>query len=155
MTLVILELEQPYPHLPERLLYPTGFAVPRHVIEKAGDAWIKPENWVGNGAYVLAEWRPQAHVKLTANPNFVTPVAIDTVYYLPLANEQNAYNRYRAGEVHAIGGFPASELAHVKAELPEHLRGSPLRSMSYLVCNTQRPPVDDRQHGVLHRRPLP
>jgi oligopeptide transport system substrate-binding protein len=140
---LILELELPYPHLAERLLYPTGFPVPRHVIERVGDDWVKPANWVSDGAYVLAEWRPQAHVLLKANPYFYEPVAIDTVYYHPLANEQNAYNRYRAGEIQAIGGFPANELHYVEENLGEHLRVSPLLSMIYLVFNTTRPPFDD------------
>jgi oligopeptide transport system substrate-binding protein len=70
-------------------------------------------------------------------------VAIERVRYLPLANEQNAYNRYRAGEVHAIGTFPANELEHVRSALPEHLRVSPLLSMIYLVFNTAAVPFDD------------
>jgi oligopeptide transport system substrate-binding protein len=140
---LVLELEEPYPHLPERLLYPTGSPVPRHVIDRVGDDWVKPGNWVSNGAYVLKDWRPQAYVELVANPHFGKPVTMNRVYYYPLANEQNAYNRYRAGEVDAIGGFPASELDHVRRDMPEHLRVSPLLSMIYLVFNTQRPPFDD------------
>ncbi len=138
-----LTLEEPYPHLPERLLYPTGFPVPEHVIAQQGDDWVKATHWVSNGAYVLEEWRPQSHVALTANPHFYEPVAIQSARYLPLANEQNAYNRYRAGEAHAIGGFPSNELTHVRETMPEHLRISPLLSMIYLVFNTARPPFDD------------
>ena len=138
-----LTLEQPYPHLPERLLYPTGYPVPEHSISIHGDDWIKAENWVSNGAYVLDEWRPQSHVALKANEHFHEPVAFSSARYLPLANEQNAYNRYRAGEVHAIGGFPANELDHVRETMTEHLRVSPLLSMIYLVFNTTRPPFAD------------
>jgi oligopeptide transport system substrate-binding protein len=140
---LILELELPYPHLIERLLYPTAYPVPRHLIERLGDDWVKPANWVSNGAYVLDEWRPQAYVKLTANPHFHEPVALTTVFYHPLANEQNAYNRYRAGDLHAIGGFPPSELSRVEAEMGDHLRVSPLLSMIYLVFNTEKAPFDD------------
>lgn len=138
-----LSLEEPYPHLPERLLYPTGFPVPRHAIEAEGDDWVKAENWVSNGAYVLEEWRPQSHVAFVANPHFHEPVVIQSARYLPLANEQNAYNRYRAGEAHVIGGFPSNELAHVQETMAEHLRVSPLLSMIYLVFNTAEPPFDD------------
>ncbi|MEM8767603.1 MAG: peptide ABC transporter substrate-binding protein [Pseudomonadota bacterium] len=142
-TKLILELEQPYPHLPERLLYPTGFPVPAHIIETVGDSWVKPEHWVSNGAYVLEDWRPQAAVVLKANTHFHEPVAIEHVHYLPLANEQNAYNRYRAGEVDVIGGFPANELSSVQEKFAEDLRVAPLLSMIYLVFNTERPPFDD------------
>ena len=64
---LVLELGQPYPYLLERLLYPTGFPVPRHVIEAVGDDWVKPAHWVSNGAYVLEDWQPQAHVAMRAN----------------------------------------------------------------------------------------
>ncbi|MCB1686242.1 MAG: peptide ABC transporter substrate-binding protein [Pseudomonadales bacterium] len=140
---LVLDLEQPYPYLPERLLYPTAFPVPGHVIEKRGDDWVKAENWVSNGAYVLDEWRPQAHVRMKANPHFHESVAIPAVSYLPFASEQAAYNRYRSGEVHAIGAFPAEELDFAARELGDQLRLSPLLSIVYLVYNTTRPPFAD------------
>ena len=89
---LVVDLERPYPHLPERLLYPTAFPVPAHTIAELGDAWVKAEHWVSNGAYLLGEWRPQGHVRLVANPRFRPQAQIQTVYYHPLANEQNAYN---------------------------------------------------------------
>jgi len=142
-----LTLERPYPYLPERLLYPTAFPVPRHVIERVGDEWVKPEHWVSNGAYRLQDWQPQAFVRLQRNPHFaasgLAAGPLDEVVYLPLANEQNAYNRYRAGEVDAIGTFPAGELPRVREALAEHLRLAPLLSIMYLVFNTREAPFAD------------
>ena len=144
---LVLTLEKPYPYLAERLLYPTGYPVPRHVIERLGDDWVKPEHWVSNGAYVLRGWQPQAAVTLERNPHFAAsgldPALIPQVVYLPLASEQAAYNRYRAGDVHAISTFPAGELPSVKRSSPEDLRLSPLLSIMYLVFNTRQPPFDD------------
>ncbi len=144
---VVISLARPYPYLPERLLYPTGYPVPRHVIERFGDDWVKPEHWVSNGAYVLEDWQPQAQVSLRRNPHFadsgLAPAAIEHVLYLPLASEQTAYNRYRAGEVQAISSFPAGELPAVREQYPRDLRLSPLLSIVYLVFNTRQPPFDD------------
>lgn len=141
-TLEIL-LEQPYPFLLERLLYPTAYPVPQHAIEQHGDQWTKPDNWVSNGAYTLNDWVPRAHVEMHANPNFVEPVAIKSVRYLPVTNEQSAYNRYRSGELDVIGSFPIGELPDVRKERPDELRLSNLLSMIYLVFNTQATPFDD------------
>lgn len=138
-----LTLHKPYPHLPERLLYPTGYPVPAHVIEAVGDAWVKPDHWVSNGAYVLADWQPQAHVELRRNPHFAHPGAIAGVFYHPLANAQSAYNRYRNKEMHAIGNIPTGALPSINKNLPGQLRLSPLLSMTYLVFNTSAPPFDD------------
>jgi oligopeptide transport system substrate-binding protein len=142
-----LELERPYPYLAERLLYPTAYPVPAHVIGRVGDEWVRPEHWVSNGAYRLVRWTPQAAVELEANPHFaaggLAPPQIGRVTYLPLAGEQNAYNRYRSGEVHAISTFPAGELPRVRRDLAAHLRLSPLLSIMYLVFNTADGPFTD------------
>jgi oligopeptide transport system substrate-binding protein len=142
-TTLVLELEQPYPHLLERLLYPTAFPLPQHALEANGDDWIKAENWVSNGAYQLAEWRPQAYIRLAANPYFPSPPAVAEVTYYPLANEQAAYNRYRAGEIDAIASFPAGELEYAREQLGDALRTSTQLSIMYLVFNTRKPPFAD------------
>jgi oligopeptide transport system substrate-binding protein len=135
------------PYFLERLLYPVAFPVPKHVIEREGDSWIKPEHWVSNGAYALKTWQPQAYVEMTANPHFFTNVAIKTVRYHPLASEQSGYNRYRSGELDAIPSVPTSELQTLKTASNETantaLRLSPLLSSMYLVFNVQEPPFAD------------
>lgn len=142
-TTLELVLGLPYPHLPERLLYPTAYPVPRHVIDKVGDAWVKPENWVSNGAYVLRDWKPQQHLELARNPRFQPVPAAPGVTFHTTANTQNAYNRYRAGELDAIAGFPTGELAALRAERPAELRLAPQLSMMYLVFNTRSAPFND------------
>jgi oligopeptide transport system substrate-binding protein len=126
-------------------MYPTGFPVPRHVIERVGDDWVKSEHMVSNGAFTLVEWRPQAHVKLAKNPRFydAANVALDGVVYYPAADANTAYNRYRAGELQSVGGFPSGELPWAREYLADQLRLSPLLSIVYLVFNVERPPFHD------------
>ncbi len=66
---VIIELEHPAPYFTDILVH-RAFPVPRHVIEKFGRDWTEPGNHVSNGAFTLAEWRPNAYVKLVRNPLF-------------------------------------------------------------------------------------
>jgi len=138
-----LTLSRPYPYLLERLLYPTAFPVPRHAIAAHGDDWVKPAHWVSNGAYTLHDWQPQAYVSMQRNPNFHAPAVIEEVRYYPVVNEQSAYNRFRNGELHAIGSFPIGEMEHVQDSFADALQISDLLSMMYLVFNTQQPPFDD------------
>lgn len=142
-TTLVLRLAKPYPYLLERLLYPTGFPVPQHVIEKHGDAWVKPENWVSNGAYILDDWQPQAHVAMQANPHFHQPAVIQAVRYHPVVNEQSGYNRFRNNELHVVSAFPSGEFDTVQRDYASALRTSDLLSMMYLVFNVQQPPFDD------------
>ena len=140
-----IRLEQPFPFLPERLLYPVAYPVPRHVVDSVGDDWVKPDNWVSNGAYVLEEWSPQEHISLKKNPMFhdASSVAIHSVKYLPSAEVSTAYNRYLAEELDIIGDFPAGEVDALQDSRPDEVYISPLLSIMYIVFNVTQPPFDD------------
>ena len=44
--------------------------VRRDLLETFGDQWTEPENYVGNGPYVMTEWVHQDHITLEVNPNY-------------------------------------------------------------------------------------
>ena len=142
---LVVELEQPFPFFAERLIYPTGYPVPAHAIEDLGADWVKPGKMVSNGAFILEDWQPHAHVALRRNPHFhdADSVTLEGVRYLPTADSHAAFNRYRAGEIDAIGDFPSGEMDWVRRNLADHLRLTPLASIMYLVFNVTRPPFDD------------
>lgn len=142
---LVVELERPFPFFAERLIYPTGYPVPAHAVERLGEGWVKPGAMVSNGAFVLADWQPHAFVRLDRNPHFhdAESVSLEGVLYLPTGDPNTAFNRYRAGEIDAIGDFPAGEIDWVRKQLPDHLHVSPLVSIMYLVFNVTRPPFDD------------
>lgn len=140
-----IRLAQPFPFLAERLVYPTGFPVPRHVLAKHGAAWVKPGNMVGNGAYLLEEWVPQGYVRLRRNPRFraAAEVRLERASFHPTADRNAAYNRYLSGELQIIGDFPPGQLPRLRREMPRHVHVSPLLSIMYLVFNVSAPPFDD------------
>ena len=146
-TTLEIRLAQPFPFLAERLIYPTGFPVPRHVLAKHGDDWVKPGNMVGNGPYVLAEWVPQGHVRLARNARFraAETVRLRRVTFYPRANRNAAYNQYRNGELDVIGDFPPGELPWLQREMPNHVHVAPLLSTMYLVFNLAEGPLADRR----------
>ena len=142
---LVIELERPFPFLTERLTHPTGYPVPAHLIEERGGAWTSPGTMVSNGAFVLEDWEPWGFVRLGRNPAFhdAESVALDGVLYHSMRDANAAYYQYRAGELDAIGDFPASEISWVREHIPDHLRLSPLLSIMYLVFNVAAPPFDD------------
>ena len=145
MHRLAIELEKPFPFFAERLLYPTAYPVPPHAIAAHGDAWVKPGNMVTNGAFILADWRPQGFVELAKNQHFYDAfnVALPGVRYIPVQNATTALNRYRAGELDAILEFPAGELRWLRQHMADHVRVSPLLSVMYLVFNVSEPPFND------------
>ena len=140
-----IRLAQPFPFLAERLTYPTGFPVPRHVVERHGDDWVKPGNMVSNGAFALDAWQPHGFVRVRKNPHFraAQSVRLAKVTYFPTADQSAAYNRYRSGELHIIGDFPPGEIGWLRQRMPDHLHLSPLLSIMYLVFNVTEAPFDD------------
>ena len=140
-----IRLAEPFPFLAERLIYPTGYPVPKHVVEELGDDWVKPGNMVTNGAFMLAEWQPQGFVRAERNPHFreAASVRLDAVIYYPTADRNAAYNRYRNGELDIVGDFPPGEIGWLNREMADHIHLSPLLSIMYLVFNVTEPPFDD------------
>ena len=140
-----IQLARPFPFFAERLAYPTGYPVPRHVVERLGERWVKPGSMVGNGAYVLDAWQPQGFVRIRKNPHFhaSATVQVERVLFHPTADRLAAYNRYRSGELHVIGDFPPGEIEWLRREMPEQVHVAPLLSIMYLVFNVDRPPFDD------------
>lgn len=140
-----IRLEQPFPYFAERLFYPTGYPVPRHVIEEHGSDWIKPQNWVSNGPYSLKDWKPSQAVVLQPNLYFYDRdnVKIQSVEYVPVSDALAGYHRYLADELDVVGDFPAGEIVTLRKSHPEHLQLSPLLSTMYLVFNVSEPPFED------------
>ena len=140
-----IRLAEPFPFFAERLIYPTGYPVPKHVVEELGDDWVKPGNMVTNGAFVLSDWQPQGFVRAEKNPHFrdAANVRLDAVTYYPTADRNAAYNRYRSGELDIIGDFPPGEIGWLRREMADHIHVSPLLSIMYLVFNVTEPPFDD------------
>lgn len=142
-----LTLENPAPYLPQLLAHQTAFPVPKHVYDKAGDDWIKPGNYVANGAYMLAEWRPNDVVKLVKNPKFydAANVKIDAVNYYPTSDTSAALKRVRSGELDMQDGLSSQDIDWIEENMPDALHLSPNLAVSYLAVNSAKPPLNDKR----------
>ena len=83
------------------LTHQATYPVNKANVEKIGADWIKPGNLVSNGAYTLAEFVPNDHIKLVKNPKFydAANVKIDVVNYIPTEDRSTAMKRFEAGEL--------------------------------------------------------
>lgn len=140
---IAFEVEVPY--IAQLFTHFSSFAVPQHVVEKHGDAWLDPANIVVNGPYILKEWVANDHILLVKNPHFydASNVAIEKVYYYPTPDYSAALKRFRAGELDTNNGIPSQEIDWVKRNLPESVRIAPWMSIEYLQFNITRPPFND------------
>lgn len=141
---IVIELEHPAPHFNELIVH-RAFPVPKHVIERHGREWTRPGRIVSNGAFVLAEWRPNAYVKLVKNAHFheAASVALDAIYHVPVEDPNAALTRFRAGELDVIVQLPSERIAELRREYGAQLRLVRQVGLEYLAFNTRRPPFGD------------
>jgi len=142
---LVVTLEHPAPYLLELLTHETAYPVPRHVVEKAGDQWTRPEHIVSNGPYVLREWVPNDHIALVKNPRFYDAhrVRIDTVYFYPTMDSEAALKRFRAGQLDTQNPLPATEIDWIRANMPKALDLHPYLGVAYVMANYRRAPFAD------------
>jgi oligopeptide transport system substrate-binding protein len=114
-------------------------------VEKLGGNFVKPGNMVSNGAYQLAEYVPNSHVKLTRNPYFhdAANVAIDTVVFQPQKDLSAAVRRYQAGELQSTSDVPADQIKFLKEQFGDQVKLAPYLGTYYLAFNTTKPPFND------------
>jgi len=138
-------LKSPTPYFLEMLTHQATYPVNKAAIDKLGADWIKPGNLVSNGAYTLAEFVPNDHIKLTKNPKFhdAANVKIDVVNYYPTEDRSTAIKRFEAGELDTNDDIPTEQLADLKAKFGDQLRIGPYLGTYYYAFKTDKAPWDN------------
>lgn len=134
------------PYIAQLLTHFAAFGVPRHVVERHGDAWLLPENIVVNGPYTLKEWRPNDHVQLVKNPQFfdAANVKIERVFFYPTPDAEAALKRVRGGEIDLLDdSLPPQKIDWLRANMVKELRLTPFILSRYVQFNLKRKPFND------------
>lgn len=149
-----VSLSSPIPYLVGMTTHQTVLPVPKKVVEKFGDAWVKKENIVGNGAYVLDEHVINEKIVFKRNKLYWNDkeTVIDKGTFLAIPNATTDVARYRAGEVDMTAhALPPEQFAKLKQELPNEVivpRG--LVTYMYELNHTKAPFNDVRVRQALN-----
>ncbi|TCV99933.1 oligopeptide ABC transporter substrate-binding protein OppA [Biostraticola tofi] len=139
-------LSAPVPYFIKLLAHPSMSPVPQKVVEKFGDRWTQPANWVGNGAYKVKDWVINERLVLERNPQYWdnAKTVINQVTYLPISSEVTDINRYRAGETDmTYNNMPIELFQKLKREIPTEVHVDPYLCTYYYEINNQKPPFND------------
>lgn len=138
-------LKAPTPYFLEMLTHQATYPVNKASIDKLGADWIKAGNLVSNGAYTLAEWIPNDHMKLVKNPKFwdAATVKMDVVNYIPTEDRSSAMKRFEAGELDSYGDLPTEQLADLKTKFGDQVRVGPYLGTYYYAIKTDKAPWDN------------
>ncbi|MCI7807570.1 MAG: peptide ABC transporter substrate-binding protein [Spirochaetales bacterium] len=138
-----MDLIGPLPYVIGALGHYSFAVVPQHAIEKYGDAWVLPENFVGNGPYVLKEWTPQSRIVCEKNEAYwdADAVKLDEVIFYASDDDNTNYNMYIAGEIDWLTGIAQDRLE--SAQMRNDYQVAPQLSTYYYTINTVKAPFDD------------
>ena len=139
-------LENPSAYFINLASLPSFMALPRQVVEKAGDqAWTKPENVVSNGPFRLVEWVPEKQMIFTPNPNYHGGApGVDRLEVNMIRQESTALAAYESGELDMVE-VPVAELGRVRADakLSQELQSNAELTTMHLRLSVQIKPLDD------------
>jgi oligopeptide transport system substrate-binding protein len=133
--LLVVNLEQPAPYLPQLLTHSATFPVYSEAAAKSH----APHTWVSNGPYVLSRWTTGAGLSLTRNPSYwdLGRVRIANVDYIPVSDDNAELRQYRAGQLDITESVPPAALASIRMERPNELYVAPFLGTAYYALNLQ------------------
>ncbi|MBA4135688.1 MAG: peptide ABC transporter substrate-binding protein [Opitutus sp.] len=147
---LIVELEEPAASLPALAASGAWLPVHRATLEKFGGAttrdgtWTRPGNFVGNGPFVLTEWRPNQHLTAIPNPHYHTAsrIGVGALRFQIYDSGDTEERAFRGGQVDVTLSVPSSKLENYAHPM---LRRQPLHETRFLALNATRPPLNDQR----------
>jgi len=138
---LVVELEAPTPFFVSLTSFGTLYPVKRECVERHGDSWTRPGNLVGNGAFVLREWRQNRYILLERNAHYWEPARMPRIKVLAVDNSDTALKMYITGEVDYLKSVPALKVPILRKR-PD-CRCCPYLGISFLRVNVTRKPLSD------------
>ena len=138
-------LERPVPYFVKMTSHQTMFPVPKKVVEKWGDDWIKPDHIVTNGAYKMDEWVVNEKMVFSRNTNYWNndKTVIDKVTYLPIESPNAELKRFQAGQMDLSYELPNDHFKQLKRDIPDQVVITPYLGTYYYQFNTTKAPYND------------
>ncbi|HVU22875.1 MAG TPA: peptide ABC transporter substrate-binding protein [Opitutus sp.] len=144
------ELRQPAPYFLTLVAHWSWYPVQPATILKFGridepsTAWTRPGNFVGNGPFALAEWRPGDAVVARKNPHYwdVARVRLQEIDFRLIDNSDAEERAFRSGQLHVTESVPHGKLATYQAAPGGPLRIVPIFATDMVSLNLHRVPLD-------------
>lgn len=144
-------LREPVPFLPDITRHYTWFPLPKHTLEKFGKMtdrftpWSDAGNLVGNGAFILKEWRLNDYIETTKNPNYwrADTVKLNGVRFIPVENFYTETRGFLADQLHVTYQLPQTLADQMAADYPQYLRQEPYVASDFIRVNTTRSALKD------------
>ena len=144
-------LTSPTPYFLSLVAHHSWFPVNQKAIEKfgkmtdRGTAWTRPGNYVGNGPFVLKEWRTNQIISVVKSKTYwdADHVQLNAINFHPIESADTEERAFRAGQLHITSTFPTDKLDTYRHEYPGELHIDPYLGTYFYRLNVKKPPLDD------------
>ncbi len=150
---LVLRLNHPVPYLPKLVCHTMWYPIHRATIEKfgkidqRGSLWTRSGNYVGNGPFVLAEWKPNQIIRVTKSPTYWNRdhVRLNAVNFYPIEDNTTEEAMFRTGQLHITSTIPIEKIAVYKHDpkLAGYLDQYTMLGTYFFRFNVTKPPLDD------------
>jgi oligopeptide transport system substrate-binding protein len=117
-TTVKITLTSPQPWFMQQLSHTSFIPVNKEAVTKWGNKWTAPGHDVSDGPFTLTQWRHDAQVTLTKNPDYwnAKAVKLNKVILKIITDGSTAEQAFNSGEVDVNEtGWPPSDTPHIKS----------------------------------------
>jgi oligopeptide transport system substrate-binding protein len=117
-TTVKITLTSPQPWFMQQLSHTSFIPVNKEAVTKWGNKWTQPGHDVSDGPFTLTQWRHDAQVTLTKNPDYwnAKAVKLNKVVLKIITDGSTAEQAFNSGQVDVNEtGWPPSDTPRIKS----------------------------------------
>ncbi len=142
---LVVKLTDPIPYFIQLTAFYSYMPVPKHVVEKHGDDWVRMENIVCNGPWKITEWENQQKIVAERNPHYYEDdLPFDKIVYRITQTNEPAHNMYLSGDLDFLDSrIPESALTKYILEGFDQLQAEPYMAVYYYLINCKEKPFDN------------
>tara|TARA_X000001036_G_scaffold96932_1_gene89731 strand:- start:1718 stop:3352 length:1635 start_codon:yes stop_codon:yes gene_type:complete len=144
-------LNEPTPYFIQLLDHYSTFAVHPPTIMKFGKStdrytkWTRAENIVGNGPFVMTEWKLNRRIVVKKSPTYwdTDKVSLNGVVFYPTENSVTEERMFRVGQLHYTAAVPLDKIPIYRDMENTPYVQAPYLGTYYYLLNTNKEPLTD------------
>jgi oligopeptide transport system substrate-binding protein len=148
---LVLKLTDPVPYFLQLLNHYSWWPVHPATILKFGKIddpqtpWTRPENFVGNGPFVLKSWQPNQKIVVERSPTYwdAKKVKLNGIEFLAIDSAETEERAFRNGQVHITSTVPPHRVPVYQEKEPDLIRIDPYLGTYFYRFNCTHKPLDD------------
>ena len=144
-------LNEPTPYFIQLLDHYSTFAIHPPTIMKFGKStdrytkWTRAENIVGNGPFVMTEWKLNRRIVVKKSPTYWDrdKVGLNGVVFYPTENSVTEERMFRVGQLHYTAAVPLDKIPIYRDMENTPYVQAPYLGTYYYLLNTNKEPLND------------